>query len=34
MKNMILRCVLLAAVAVGLSVPASAGELKLTMPVN
>ena len=31
MKNMILRGVLLAAVAVGLSVPASAGELRLTM---
>jgi hypothetical protein len=31
MKNMILRCALLAAVAVGLSVPATAGELKLTM---
>lgn len=31
MKNMMLRCVLLAAVAVGLSVPAAAGELKLTM---
>jgi hypothetical protein len=31
MKNMIFRCVLLAAVAVGLSVPASAGELKLSM---
>jgi hypothetical protein len=31
MKNMILRCVFLAALAVGLSVPASAGDLKLTM---
>lgn len=31
MKNMILRCALLAAVAVGISIPASAGELKLTM---
>ena len=31
MKNMMLRCVLLAAMAVGFSVPASAGDLKLTM---
>ena len=31
MKHMILRCALLAAVAVGFSIPASAGELKLTM---
>ena len=31
MKNMMLRCVLLAAMAVGLSVPATAGDLKLTM---
>lgn len=31
MKNMILRCALLAAVAVGFAGPASAGDLKLTM---
>jgi hypothetical protein len=31
MKNTLLRCAFLAAVACGLSVPASAGDLKLTM---
>ncbi len=31
MKNYLLRCAFLAAVACGLSVPASAGDLKLTM---
>ena len=31
MKNLMLRCAFLAALALGLSVPASAGELKLTM---